>query len=99
MQHKVDNSTEKAQLLISRMNKYGPDCSIKFVKMPHRLDLKFEKSFAMAVKNNKNDVLLLFPPRSIRTAYLSLGHLKDYKQYKQDKEQTDMFTTPLHIAC
>ena len=46
----VENATEKAQHLIERMQKYGPDCSIKFVKKPHRLDLKFEKSFAMAVK-------------------------------------------------
>ena len=43
------------------MQKYGPECSIKYVKKPHRLDLKFEKSFAMAVKKGKNDVLDLFP--------------------------------------
>ena len=43
------------------MQKYGPDCSIKYVKKPHRLDLKFEKSFAMAVKKGKSDMLDLFP--------------------------------------
>jgi ankyrin repeat protein len=80
------------------MNKFGPDCSIKFIKMPHRLDLKFEKSFAMAVQKNKNDVLLLFPPRSIHTAYIGLHQLRDYKQYKEDKSK-DLLTTALHIAC
>ena len=43
------------------MQKYGPDCSIKYVKKPRRLDLKFEKSFAMAVKKGKSDMLDLFP--------------------------------------
>lgn len=79
LQKNVENATEKAQLLITRMQKYGPDCSIRFVKKPHRLDLKFEKSFAMAVKKNKNDILLLFPQNSIHTAYISLHQLKDYK--------------------
>jgi len=82
----VDNATEKAQLLIRRMQKYGPDCSIRFIKKPHRLDLKFCKSFAMAVKRNKNDILHLFPPNSIQTAYIGLYQLQDYKQYKDNKE-------------
>jgi ankyrin repeat protein len=82
------------------MQKYGPDCSIRFVKKPHRLDLKFEKSFAIAVKKNKNDILLLFPQNSIHTAYISLHQLKDYKQFKEDKDQMkELLTTPLHIAC
>ena len=68
----VENATEKTQFLIERMIKYGPDCSIKFVKKPHRLDLKFEKSFAMAVKKGKNDVLDLFPMQSIKTTYVSV---------------------------
>lgn len=60
-QSEVENASEKARYLIERMQKYGPDCSIKFVKKPHRLDLKFEKSFAMAVKKDKTDMLDLFP--------------------------------------
>ena len=87
-------------MLIARMHKYSHECSIRFVKKPHRLDLKFEKSFAMAVKKNKNDILLLFPINSIKTAYISLHQLKDYKQFKEDKDQLkELLTTPLHIAC
>ena len=72
MHDEIENATEKAEQLISRMQKYGPDCSIKFIKKPHRLDLKFEKSFAMAVKKNKNEILELFPIQSIKTAYCSV---------------------------
>ena len=72
MGEEVENATEKAQMLILRMHKYSPDCSIKFVQKPHRLDLMFEKSFAMAVKKNKNDILDLFPMNSIKTVYCSV---------------------------
>ena len=100
MGEEVENATEKAQMLILRMHKYSPDCSIKFVQKPHRLDLMFEKSFAMAVKKNKNDILDLFPMNSIKTVYCSVHQLKDYKQYKEDKEKyVEMLTTPLHLAC
>jgi len=82
------------------MQKYGPSCSIKFVQKPHRLDLMFEKSFAMAVKMSKNNILNLFPPNSIKTVYCSVHQLKDYKQYKEDKERhVELLTTPLHLAC
>ena len=67
-----EKETEKAMMLIQRMQKYGPECSIKFVQKPHRLDLMFEKSFAMAVKKNNNDILDLFPINSIKTAYVSM---------------------------
>jgi len=60
----------------------------------------FEKSFAMAVKKNKNDILDLFPINSIKTVYVSVHQLKDYKQYKEDKERDlELLTTPLHLAC
>ena len=60
----------------------------------------FEKSFAMAVKQNNNDILDLFPINSIKTAYVSMHQLKDYKQYKEDKERhVEQLTTPLHLAC
>ena len=96
----VENATEKTQFLIERMIKYGPDCSIKFVKKPHRLDLKFEKSFAMAVKKGKNDVLDLFPMQSIKTTYVSVHQLKDYKTFKEEKaSDKELLTTPLHLAC
>ena len=98
--NKVENATEKAQMLILRMQKYGPHCSIKFVQKPHRLDLMFEKSFAMAIKMNKNDILDLFPINTIKTVYCSTHQLKDYKQFKEDKQRhVEMLTTPLHLAC
>ena len=60
----------------------------------------FEKSFAMAVKQNNNDILDLFPINSIKTAYVSMHQLKDYKQFKEDKERhVEQLTTPLHLAC
>ena len=96
----VENAKEKARMLILRMQKYSPDCSIKFVQKPHRLDLMFEKSFAMAVKRGKNDILELFPANSVKTVYCSVHQLKDYKAYKADKERyVELLTTPLHLAC
>ncbi len=32
------------------MQKFTADCCLKYVKKPIRLDLKFEKSFAMAIQ-------------------------------------------------
>ena len=69
---RLKNAREKAQMLILRMQKYGPECSIKFVKKPHRLDMKFEKSFALAVKKDKGDICDLFPKDSIKTVYCSI---------------------------
>ena len=43
--------------LLMAMKTYEPNCSIKFLKYPHRLDLKFEKSYAMAVKQNRSALL------------------------------------------
>lgn len=100
VKNEIENAREKAQMLIMRMQKYSPDCSIKFVKKPHRLDLKFEKSFAMAVKKGKNDIVELFPLNSIKTVYCSVHQLKDYKAYKEDKNRhLELLTTPLHLAC
>ena len=96
----VENATEKAGRLILRMIKFGPTSSIRYVKKPHRLELKFEKSFTLCVKKHKNEILDLFPINSIQTAYVSVHQLKDYKQYKEDKNRhVDLLTTPLHLAC
>jgi hypothetical protein len=59
-------------LLIQKMTKYPIDCSLKFIKKPLRLDLRFEKSFTLAVKENKQDVLELFPRGSIKSVYVSM---------------------------
>lgn len=92
-------------LLIRQMTKYPIDCSLKFIKKPLRLDLRFEKSFTLAVKENKQDVLELFPRGSIKSVYVSMHQLQDYRKFKGNKTSPttgsvhDLFTTPLHIAA
>ena len=73
--------------LIGRMQKFSPDCSLRFVKKPIRLDLKFEKSFAMAIQAKKNDVLEFFPAGSLKSVYVSMHQLGDYKAFKQEKKK------------
>lgn len=46
------NDEEKSVFLIEKMKAFANNCSLKFVKRPHRLDLKFEKSFCLAVQKN-----------------------------------------------
>lgn len=85
------------------MMKYPIYCSLKLIKKPMRVELRFEKSFTLAVKENKQDILELFPRRSVKPAYVSMHALKDYKAFKLNKHQAttinDVFTTPLHIAA
>ncbi len=54
------------------MIKYPIDCSLKFINKPMRLELRFEKSFTLAVKENKQDVLELFPRGSVKSVYVSV---------------------------
>lgn len=95
----------KSMILIQRMVKYPRDCSLKFIKKPLRLDLRFEKSFTLAVKENKQDVLELFPRGSVKSVYVSMHQLLDYRQFKNNKTKmttgaiNDLLTTPLHIAA
>lgn len=93
----------KSLMLIQRMQKYPSDCSIKFIKKPMRLELRFEKSFALAVKENKQDVLELFPNGSVKSVYVSMHSLLNYKECKENKKLrgaiNDVMTTPLHIAA
>lgn len=65
--------------------KYPNDSVLKFIKKPIRLELRFEKSFTMAVKMHKLDVLELFPKNKVRSVYVSLHALSDYRQYKEHK--------------
>lgn len=69
-------------MLIQRMMKYPYDCSLKFIKKPLRLNLRFEKSFTFAIKTNKQDVLELFPRGSVKSVYVSMHALNDYKTHK-----------------
>ena len=54
------------------MAQFSAECSLKYVKRPQRLNLKFEKSFTMAVKKNKTEVLELFPRHSVKTVYVAM---------------------------
>jgi len=85
--------------LIEKMSQFGSECSLKFVKRPIRLNLKFEKSFTMAIKKNKTEVLELFPRYSIKSVYVPEHQLSDYRKYKEDKMKSTVLTTPLHMAC
>jgi SNF2 family DNA or RNA helicase len=67
------------------MKTFNNNCSLKFVKRPNRLDLKFEKSFALATLKNNQAVLDDFPAKLIKSVYVSMTQVKDYKKYKEDK--------------
>ena len=91
----------KALLLMRLMSKHSPQCSIKFLRHPQRLNLKFERSYTMAVKKNQTDILASFPKNSIKTVYVSTSQLKDIRQFKAIKRENtqDVITTPSHLAC
>jgi len=52
------------------MQKYNANCSLKFVQRPHRLELRFEKSFTLAVLRNNIEIIDSFPPKSIKTVHV-----------------------------
>lgn len=58
-----EKEEEKAKLLIDKMAKYNDSCSLKFVKKPHRLELKFEKSFTLTVLRNNSYLIQNFPSK------------------------------------
>ena len=39
----------KTIFIIKQMHKFNSNCSLKFVKRPNRLDLKFEKAYCLAI--------------------------------------------------
>ena len=47
-----EQDEDKAKALMDTMQRYNPNCSLKFVKRSHRLDLKYEKAFTIAVLRN-----------------------------------------------
>ena len=59
--------------LIEYMKSFNNNCSLKFVKRPHRLDLKFEKSFCLAILKNNLALLDAFPSKQIKTAFVSMS--------------------------
>ena len=67
----------------------------------NRLDLRFEKSFTMAVKKNRTQLIDKFPKNTIKTVYVNISQLNDIDQYKAAKKENvqDVITTPLHMAA
>lgn len=95
-----EGKNDRAELLLKKSKKFHSMSSIRFVTKPNRLELKYEKSFTLAVQKNNNDLLFLFPNKSIKTMYVPVYPMKNYEQYKFLKsEQKDVFTTPIHVAC
>jgi ankyrin repeat protein len=94
------NQDNKALALIQKMQKYSTQKQLKYVRQPNRLDMKYEKPFVLAVLKNNINVIRGFPDKSIKTTYVNMSQVKDYKMYEQEKDENpDIITTPLHIAC
>ena len=51
----------KAKIIIDKMFKFNENCSLKFIKKPNRLELKFEKSFVLSVLRNNSELIKSFP--------------------------------------
>lgn len=74
------------------MNQFLSKSSLQFLTFSSKVDLRFEKSFTMAVKNNRNEILQSFPKNQIRNVYVI------YKTNIDNAEEKKV-TTPLHMAC
>ena len=74
------------------MNQFSSKSSLQFLTFSSKVDLRFEKSFTMAVKNNRNEILQSFPKNQIRNVYVI------YKKNIDNVEEKKV-TTPLHMAC
>jgi hypothetical protein len=74
------------------MNQFSSKSSLQFLTFSSKVDLRFEKSFTMAVKNNRNEILQSFPKNQIRNVYVI------YKTNIDNVEEKKV-TTPLHMAC
>lgn len=68
-----EKEEEKAKILIDRMQKYNNNCSLKFVKRPQKLELKFEKSFTLAVLRNNLNIIQSFPSKTVKTVNVSMS--------------------------
>jgi len=95
-----EGKNDRADLLLKKSKKFHSMSSIRFITKPHRLELKYEKSFTLAIQKNNNDLLFKFPNKSIRTMYVPISPMKSYEQYKFLKSiNKDIFMTPIHLAC
>lgn len=92
----------KTNSFIKMMVQYHPLCALRFVMEPNHLDRKFERSFTMAIKQNKTSTVQLFPKNSVKTCFVSLNQFDDFKSFaeqKRSKKVEELITTPLHLAC
>ena len=62
---------DRTLLVMSQMQLYSRNCSIRFLKEPNRLELKYERSFTMAVKKNRQHLITKFPRYSVKAVYVS----------------------------
>ena len=63
----------KATMLIEKAITFTPQCSLKYVKRPNKLDLKFEKAFTLALHTNSFDLVKKFPARQIKTVHVLMS--------------------------
>lgn len=95
-----EGKSDRAELLLKKSKKFHSMSSIRFVTKPNRLELKYEKSFVLAVQRNNNDIIFAFPNKSIKTMYVPIAAVKSYEDFKNLKNSNaDVYTTPIHVAC
>jgi hypothetical protein len=68
------------------MLRYQVGGQLSLIKRPSRSELRFEKSFTLALLHSNHDLVSLFPPNQLKSSYVSLS-------------ATAALTTPLHIAA
>lgn len=69
----------KSLFVIGQMHRFHPHSSIRFLKQHNRLDLKYERSFTMAIKKNRTDLIGKFPANTIKSVYVTLSQLGDLR--------------------
>lgn len=95
-----EGKTDRAELLLKKSKRFHSNSSIRFILKPHRLELKYEKTFTIALQKNNNDILFKFPNKSIKTMYIPMMPVKNYTQFKfLQNMQKEVITTPMHVAC
>jgi len=72
----------KALSLIDKMERFGAHSNLRFVKRPNRLELKYEKPFTLSVLKNNFALIQAFPEKSIRTCYVNMSQVRDYRKFK-----------------
>ena len=91
----------KTVTVMRLMHKFDETCSIRMLTEPCRLDLKYARSFTMAVKKKRGMLLESFPRNSVKTVYVSMSQFQDIREFKAAKKygEEEVITTPLHLAC